>query len=317
MLRKMSNKRKLILEIILSVAGVFFLAFLFLISSPPDFPVNKIITVEKGATLKQVSENFQEEKLVRFSAIFDILTRYMGHEKDIKAGRYLFDRPLSVIGLMRKLISGESGIPGVKIIIPEGSTISDINRIFQNAGFLNFEIKNKDLEGYLFPDTYLFLIDNASEDVTARMTENFKVKTADLEEAIKNSGRSFDQILKMASLIEEEAAESEDRKIISGILWKRLDKKMLLQVDATLDYALEKNTFELTTEDLRKDGPYNTYTRIGLPPTPICNPGLDAINAAIFPEKTPYWYYLSDKEGNLHYAKTFEEHKLNKAKYLK
>jgi len=295
---------------------MIFLVFLFLISGPPDFPVNKIITVEKGATLRQVSENFQKEKLVRFSVIFDILTRYTGHEKDIKAGRYLFDRPFSVVGLMQRLIKGESGISGVKITIPEGLTIKDINSIFQNSGFEDFVIENKELEGYLFPDTYLFLADNTSEDAIARMTENLEVKTADFKEAIKNSGRSFDQILKMASLIEKEAADSEDRKIISGVLWKRLDKKMALQVDATLDYALGKNTFELTTEDLKKDGPYNTYTRRGLPPTPICNPGLDAITAAIFPEKTPYWYYLSDKNGKVYYSKTFDEHIIKKQKYL-
>ena len=313
---KMNNKQKNFLKIALSLCGMIFLVFLFLISGPPDFPVNKIITVEKGATLRQVSENFQKEKLVRFSVIFDILTRYTGHEKDIKAGRYLFDRPFSVVGLMQRLIKGESGISGVKITIPEGLTIKDINSIFQNSGFEDFVIENKELEGYLFPDTYLFLADNTSEDAIARMTENLEVKTADFKEAIKNSGRSFDQILKMASLIEKEAADSEDRKIISGVLWKRLDKKMALQVDATLDYALGKNTFELTTEDLKKDGPYNTYTRRGLPPTPICNPGLDAITAAIFPEKTPYWYYLSDKNGKVYYSKTFDEHIIKKQKYL-
>ena len=312
----MNSKQKNFLKIALSLCGMIFLVFLFLISGPPDFPVNKIITVEKGATLRQVSENFQKEKLVRFSVIFDILTRYTGHEKDIKAGRYLFDRPFSVVGLMQRLIKGESGISGVKITIPEGLTIKDINSIFQNSGFEDFVIENKELEGYLFPDTYLFLADNTSEDAIARMTENLEVKTADFKEAIKNSGRSFDQILKMASLIEKEAADSEDRKIISGVLWKRLDKKMALQVDATLDYALGKNTFELTTEDLKKDGPYNTYTRRGLPPTPICNPGLDAITAAIFPEKTPYWYYLSDKNGKVYYSKTFDEHIIKKQKYL-
>ncbi len=310
------NKLKKNLEIAVSLAGVFFFVFMFLISSPAGFPVNKIIVVEKGATLKKVAEKFGQEKIVRYPVLFDMLIRYLGHEKDIRAGKYLFDRPISLIGLMGRLIRGESGIPSIKITIPEGATISDINRIFQNAGFDNFAIKNKELEGYLFPDTYLFLIDNTPEEVVAKMGANLKEKTSGLEEAIKNSGRNFDQILTMASLLEKEASDLENRKIISGILWKRLDKKMLLQVDSTLDYALGKNTFELTTADLRKDNPYNTYTRKGLPPTPICNPGLDAINAAIYPEKTPYWYYLSDKQGNLHYAKTYAEHLLNKAKYI-
>jgi UPF0755 protein len=312
----MNNNFKKILKIALTAAGIIFLISLFFISAPVDFPVNKIITVDKGATLKEISENFQNEKIIRYPVLFNSLVRYSGHGKDIKAGKYIFEERLSLIGLIGRLIRGESGIPSIKITIPEGSTISDIDRIFQNRGFKDFAVRNKELEGYLFPDTYLFLIEDTPDAVVAKMTENLKNKTADLEEAIKNSGRNFDQILTMASLLEKEAAKTEDRKIISGILWKRLDKKMALQVDATLDYALGKNTFELTTEDLRKDGPYNTYTRRGLPPTPICNPGLDAINAAIFPEKTAYWYYLSDKEGNLHYSKTYEEHKLNKTKYL-
>lgn len=308
---------KTILKIALPLGGIFFLVFLFIISAPSDFPLNKIITVERGATLKQVAAGFKQENLVRFPVFFEILLRYTGNETDIKAGKYMFSRPLSIVGLMRRLVKGDYGISSIKIMVPEGSTIEDIDKIFRNAGFENFEIKNKELEGYLFPDTYFFLMDSTSEEIIAKMTENFKTKTDGLEEAIKNSKRTFHQILTMASLIEKEAANSNDRKIISGILWKRFDKRMPLQVDATLDYALGKNTYELTTDDLKKDDPYNTYTRRGLPPTPICNPGLDTILAAIYPEKSPYLYYLSDKDGNIHYAKTFEEHKLNKEKYLR
>ncbi len=196
-------------------------------------------------------------------------------------------------------------------------TIADINRIFNDAGFKNFEIKDKEFEGYLFPDTYFFLINDTPEKVVAKMNENLKNKTADLEDAIAKSKRSFHQILTMASLIEKEAANPEDRRIISGVLWKRFDQKMPLQVDAAFVYALGKNTYELTTADLKIDSPYNTYIHRGLPPTPIDNPGLDAIQAAIFPEKTPYWYYLSDKSGNIYYSKTFAEHVQKKNQYLK
>lgn len=313
----LNNKSKLILKIAFPLAGIFFLVFLFVISAPPDFPLNKIIVIEKGATLKQIAADFEQKNLVRFPILFDMLIRWTGHETDIKAGKYVFNRPFSVIGLALRLISGDYGVPAVKITLPEGSTIDNINKIFQKIGFENFEIKDRDLEGYLFPDTYFFSAEDTLDNIVVKMKENLKNKTAGLEREIKESGRTFRRILTMASLIEKEAADSKDRKIISGILWKRLDEKMLLQVDATLDYVLGKNTFELTTDDLKIDSPYNTYTRIGLPPTPICNPGLDAINAALFPEESPYWYYLSDKEGNTYYAKTFEEHKLNKAKYLK
>jgi len=311
-----NNKLFKIFKIVFSAAAILLLIFLFVISAPSEFPINKIITVEKGVTLKEVAIKFEKEKLVRYATLFDCLMRYSGYEKDIKAGKYIFGKKLSLIGLMQRLIKGDYGIPTIKITVPEGSTIKDINRIFGEAGFENFEIKDKELEGYLFPDTYFFLADNTPEDAITKMTENLKSKTIDLEADIANSKRNFHQILTMASLLEKEAAKTEDREIISGILWKRLDKKMLLQVDATLDYVLDKNTFELTTDDLKNKSPYNTYKWLGLPPTPICNPGLNAIKAALYPEQSQYWYYLSDKKGNLYYSKTYEEHKLNKAKYL-
>lgn len=315
--QKPSKKWVAGLRIVLALCAIFFLAFLFLISSPPDFPANKIITIDKGVTLKEVAANFKNEKLIRSATLFDFLIRYIGYEKEIKAGKYMFSKPLSVVGLMRRLINGDYGISSVKITIPEGSTIKDINRIFQNNGFEDFKI-NQGPEGYLFPDTYFFSIGVTPEEAIAKMTENLKNKISpDLEKAIQDSGRNFHQILTMASLLEKEAAKSEDRRLISGILWKRLDKKMPLQVDAAFSYFLDKNTFQLTTEDLKTDSPYNTYIHRGLPPTPICNPGLDAIQAAIFPEKSLYWYYLSDKEGNVYCSKTFEEHVAKKQKYLK
>lgn len=121
----------------------------------------------------------------------------------------------------------------------------------------------------------------------------------------------------MASLLEEEARTTETRKMVSGILWKRLSAGMPLQVDAVFPYIIGKNTFEITLKDLEFDSPYNTYKYKGLPPGPISNPGKDSILAAIYPTKSDYWFYLSDKNGLMHYAITFDEHKINKAKYLK
>ena len=295
-----------------------FLLSLFLISAPADFPANKIIIVEKGLTSKQVAENFEKENLVRYAVLFDTLVRYSGREKDIKAGKYLFDKKLSLFGLMRRLINAEYGVPDIKITIPEGFSIKDINRIFTDKGFENFEIKDKELEGYLFPDTYFFSVDSMPQDVVAKMMENLKSKiTPDLEKAFAENGRNFHKILTMASILEKEAATAEDRKIISGILWKRLDKKMPLQVDAAFLYFIDKNTFQLTDDDLKIDSPYNTYLYRGLPPMPIANPGLDAILAAIYPKKSPYWYYLSDKDGIVYYSETYDDHLTKKAKYLR
>lgn len=312
-----NNKQREIIKIALALTGFFFLFLLFLISPPLNFPTGKIITIEKGTGLKEVAQNLEKEGIIRSSFVFSILMKYSGNESNIKAGKYLFEKRFSVFGLMRKLIKGDYNTSLLRITIPEGSAIKDINRIFKERGFDDFEIKDRQLEGYLFPDTYFFPITATAEEAAKKMKENFDSKiTPDLNEAIKKGNRKFEDILKMASLIEKEAAKAEDRKIISGILWKRLEAKIPLQVDATLFYVTGKNTFELTTDDLKINSPYNTYRYLGLPLTPICNPGLDAIKAAVFPEKSPYWYYLSDRAGNVYYSKTHDEHIQKKQKYL-
>jgi UPF0755 protein len=149
------------------------------------------------------------------------------------------------------------------------------------------------------------------------LSDTFQTKIASLESIIDSFGKPYSQVVIMASILEAEARKLEDRRVIAGILWKRIQMDMPLQVDAPFEYVSSKNTFTLTTADLRLDSPYNTYTRKGLPPTPIGNPGLEAIQAAVTPIESPYLYYLSDKNGVFHYAETHDGHVKNKAKYLK
>ena len=145
------------------------------------------------------------------------------------------------------------------------------------------------------------------------MTAQFEKKIKDVE----LGGKSLEEIIIMASIIEKEASGDDDRKLISGILWKRQSIGMALQVDATFKYILGKESRDLTVADLKVDSPFNTYTNKGLPPSPICNPGLKSIMAALEPETSPYIYYLHSSDGNVYFAKNFEEHKKNKANYLK
>lgn len=194
------------------------------------------------------------------------------------------------------------------------------------------------LEGFFFPDTYFFPKNISAKEAGELILKNFdkKIKPLFLDERTgKNfyphtitsdnkepqiDNRSFGagvyDILIMASILEKEARLSEDRKIIADILWRRLAEKIPLQVDATLQYITDRNTFELTKKDLKIDSPYNTYRYKGLPPTPISNPGLDSIEAVIYPAPNSYWYYLSDKDGNLHYSESYKEHQNKKLKYL-
>jgi UPF0755 protein len=161
------------------------------------------------------------------------------------------------------------------------------------------------------------LYDISPDDVVKTLNNNFLLKIKPLESDIKKTKRTLDQIINMASIVEEEGKDYLSKQMIAGILWKRLDIKMPLQVDAVFRYWNGKHSFTLTTEDLREDSPYNTYTRIGLPPTPITNPGLDSIKATIYPKKSNYLYYLTGKDGKMHYAVTHDEHVINKEKYLR
>ncbi len=177
----------------------------------------------------------------------------------------------------------------VRVTIPEGYNVRQIGAALEKAGMFSseeFVEAAKAEEGFLFPDTYEFFKHSSTSTVIRKMKENFEKKVG--QEVERN-------VIIMASLLEEEAATPEDWKIISGILWKRLEAGIPLQVDAEPE----------------------TYDYLGFPPAPISNPGLEAIRASLYPSPSPYLYYLSDRNGIIHYAKTFEEHKLNKAKYLR
>ncbi|MEK7502885.1 MAG: endolytic transglycosylase MltG [Patescibacteria group bacterium] len=207
----------------------------------------------------------------------------------------------------------------ITITIPEGYTASQMaelfeqNSLFSKEEFLNFAGRE---EGYLFPDTYKFFKKTTPQKVAEKMKNNFDIKVAEFLPEISRQKKSLDDIVIMASIIEKEVHNPEDRKIVSGILWKRIDKGIGLQVDASLTYILGKASAELTQDDLKMDSPYNTYKYKGLPKGPISNPGKEAIEAAVFPQTSPYLFYLSDKDGITRYAKNFEEHKNNKFKYL-
>ncbi len=222
----------------------------------------------------------------------------------------------------------------VTITIPEGFTLKQIEarlveaKLARPNELLNFGFSkdeppilsdkpiNTSFEGYLFPDTYRFYKDAGLSDVVGKMIGNLNDKlTPDLQMAIKKSDHSFYEILTMASLVEKEVPKDSDRPIVAGILWKRLKTGMPLQVDATLVYITGRN--EIREIDKKIKSSYNTYLYRGLPEGPISNPGLSAIKAAIFPVASPYWFYLSAKDGATIFSKTLEEHARARAIYLK
>ena len=171
-------------------------------------------------------------------------------------------------------------------------------------------------EGYLFPDTYFFLPNASEENIIHAMRQNFDSQIQKIAGEIVSFGKPLSEIVIMASLLEKEARTHDDRRLIAGVLWRRLTLHMPLQVDAAFLYILGKNTFQLTNVDLKTDSPYNTYRYTGLPIGPINSPSMSALRAAATPIDRGYIYYLADLSGITHYSKTYQEHLRKKSLYL-
>lgn len=290
-------------------------------AAPLSFPSPAIIHVKDGATISSVGQDLQARHLVRSRFVFTSLIRLLGGSIGVVAGDYYFPASENAFTVALRLAEGDFELDPVKVTIPEGSTVKDIGRIlgdklqfFDTETFLKLATGK---EGYLFPDTYFFLPSEDPAAVIKVMENTFYKRTADLRTQLSASGHSLNDLVIMASLLEKEARTLSTRKMIAGILWKRISKGMYLQVDATFPYFINKNTFTVTKADLRIDSPYNTYTHKGLPIGPIANPGLSSLDAALHPTVSAYLFYLSDMNGNMHYSKTYAEHLRKIQIYLK
>lgn len=309
--------------VLFSALAVVFLAsyISFRLMAPFGFPENKMVTVKNGASLTEVSALLDKENLIRSQSLFEFCAKVVGGTKPVSAGQYLFKEPISACAIAMRIARGISGIPAVRVTIPEGMSNKEVAIVlekniskFDPAFFMEHA---RPQEGFLFPDTYLFPENVTAQGVETIMVANFNKKIEPWSGEIESSGHSRRDIIIMASILEKEATTEEDKAVVSGILWNRILKGMPLQVDATFMYFLGKKSNELTTADLKVKSTYNTYVNKGLPGGPIGNPGITAIRAAIHPTASPYTYYLSDDKGVMHYAKTFNEHIANKAKYIR
>lgn len=302
------------------VFGLFYAA---LWRAPRPFPDQALVSIERGENFSEVASSLKEKGIIRSGFWLRIFVAFWGGEKAIVAGDYYFPKALNIFSVAKKISKGQFGIVALKITLPEGLSSREMAEIlvkelpaFNPKDFID-EVSKNNQEGFLFPDTYFFTPNTKASNVILTMRENFARQTKDYEADILSSGRSLSEIVIMASIIEEESNGSlESKRIVSGILWKRLREGMPLQVDAPFVYHNGKNSYTLTKQDLSEDHPYNTYVNAGLPPSAITNPGIDSLRAAIAPTNTDYLYFLSDKKGNLYYAKDFEGHKRNRELYL-
>lgn len=223
----------------------------------------------------------------------------------------------------KKNVSGwEKAEEAVKVYIPSGASVREIAILIDEAlPHLNrkkFIKLARESEGFLFPDTYYFLPSVDEQSVFDAMRENFDDHTEKLKSRIKASGRTLEETVTMASIVEKEApfGDAEAQREIAGVLWKRIEIDMPLQVDVTFQYINGKNSYQLTRADLAHTSAYNTYRYKGLPPSPITNPGFGALEAVLNPAATDNLYFLSDLEGNLYFSETFPEHLAKKEKYI-
>ncbi|MDE2010850.1 MAG: endolytic transglycosylase MltG [Patescibacteria group bacterium] len=287
---------------------------------PADFPKDATMTIEKNMTLSQAADLLAKKDIIKSPVLFKAFVVMLGGNNKILAGDYLFSSAQSALRIAYRLVHGDQGVARIKVTIPEGIASPDIARLlakdipgFDSADFLKIA---KPQEGYLFPDTYFFYENVTPQEVVDQMRANFNAQERKFSFAVTMSGRSEGDVVKMASILEKEATSTTDRRIIAGILWKRLADGMPLQVDPPFFYILGKTSSQLTVADLAVDSPYNLYKNKGLPPTPIGNPGLDAIEDALNPTATDYWFYLADAHGVTHYATNHEGHLANIQKYL-
>jgi UPF0755 protein len=313
-----SPKRFFLVSFLILIFLIIIFVRAFLYNAPNNFPSRTLFTITKGESLSEIADLLYKKNIIRSPFLFKNFIIYKGGERGAIAGDYYINQPESVFSLATRVTSGNFGIVLTKITIPEGWDVPDIVTLLSKNfdGFDSNTFAKIAPEGYLFPDTYFLKPNVTPQDVIKLMQDNFNKKIETLRADIRKFNQPLNKIIIVASIVEKEARTEETRRIIAGILWRRLSLGMPLQVDSSFSYVNGKSTFDLTLDDLKIDSPYNTYRYKGLPPTPISNPGIDSILAAIHPIKTDYLYFLSDKSGTMHYAKTFEDHKKNRDLYL-
>jgi len=315
-----------------AVLIVIIVAWLFFFNLDPVDPAASahvvasptVFQVSPGDGFRTVAENLYTAHLIRSPISFDLFLLADGHAFTVKPGLYRLSPSMDAAQIVAAISGGGAG--EATVVIPEGSNIFDIDRILSNAlvirsgEFMN-ATGSQGLEGRLFPDTYQFYTNDSATNVMKEMTDNFNAKA---EPLLAADPANATRTLIIASIVQEEVPDQSDQEIVAGIIIKRLADKMALDIDATVCYAKFLATpvsagqaCSLAALDFKIDSPYNTYLNKGLPPGPIGNPGTSAITAALHPQSSPYFYYLSDPAtGKTIFAKTLDEQNQNRVKYL-
>ncbi len=301
--------------------------------------IKKEFVIQSGESVQQIANNLQDENLIKKADFFKFYVWKEDLASKLQAGNYELSSAITIAEMVDLFIGGKIKSEETKITIPEGFLNREIderladNDLIKKGEFTKFDEDNnldlssyeflKDkpnnigLQGYYFPDTYIYYKDSTIENIVQKMLDNFDNKLSqDLREETKNQNKSIFEIIILASIIEKEAGFVGDMGKVASVFQNRLDIGKALESDATINYITNSGRTQSTYDDLEIDSPYNTYKYPGLPPAPISNPGINAIKAAIYPEKTDYFYFLTNKDKKTIFSVSYDEHLRNKSKYL-
>lgn len=298
-------------------------------------------TIERGMGTAQIAGLLQDKQLIKDELIFKVYLKYKNQGSQFQAGTYSV-KPGTTIDKLIVMLNDGSVLNGngTRFTIPEGFTVEQIADKLSKEGFVNKKtflklVNNSSsvtsplvahiptnvgikhaLEGYLFPETYELKKGSTEADIINTMASELQQKLESIDhwdQKLKARGLSLHELLTIASLVEREVVAEQERSLVAGVIYNRLDVGQKLEIDATVQYSLDKPKERLFFKDLKVDSPYNTYLKKGLPPGPICNPSLASIKAALSPESTPYFFYVTKKDGSQEhlFAKTYKEHLSN------
>lgn len=320
--------------LLLVVAGAsYFYVKIQLFSPLSGESLEKVFEIKEKQGVLSIVDNLKKEGLVKDKWLALGYLKFKKIDKKLRAGVYLLNKNLSSAEVLNLIASGKTAMK--KITIIEGWTIKDIADYLDSRGIVKkddfltsakFEKRDysflegsDSLEGYLFPDTYYISYKADSKEIIKKMLDNFDKKLDQkLRDEITRQGKSIKEIVILASIVEKEVSKEEDRKIVAGVFLKRISEDKPLEADSTINYITSKSLAQPTFGDTRIESEYNTYLNKGLPPGPISNPSLSSIKAAVYPEDSPYLYYLNRQDTKeTIFSKTYEEHLENKKKYLK
>ena len=281
-------------------------AIVYGINCPNKLTESTSIVLQKGESVRSLAQNLKTAGVINSSLLFRIVVRVLKVDKRLKAGEYMFVPHVNMLQVAGQLLRGE--VFYRRVTIPEGLTSAQVRAILENEQYLSGDISVDMPEGSILPETYTFSREDSRNSIVLKAQNDLKILVDKIWSENKNSSiKNKEELLVLASIVEKETGVPEERADVAAVFTNRLKRGMMLQTDPTVIYALTKGKTELgralLKKDLDYDDPYNTYRYYGLPPTPICNPGKEAIMAAANPSDTDYLYFVASGNGGHRFAK--------------